>query len=184
MKSVSAEIKSAILRRAGEGFIFVVGPTRIGKTTVLEYIINNLLEDAIDEMQKDPGCLPIAGMEAVAYPRGYDWKDHWVGCLEALNEPLIEYKSSRTEPAFTIAKQSRAFIHESRSATILRRSFEKAALHRKLRVFCIDEAHHLTLVPLAKMHRAQLEIIKSVASISKAKQSKAKQSNVCPLRNL
>lgn len=168
METVLAEIKSAIRRRAYEGFIFVVGPTRIGKTTVFEYLINGLLVEAMDNMKSDPGCLPVAGMEAWNYPRGYDWKDHWAGCLEALNEPLIGYKTDYGDSDVELGRNSRAHVRESRTAAILRRAFEKAARERKLRVFCIDEAHHLTLVPLARLHRAQIEIIKSVASKSGA----------------
>jgi hypothetical protein len=168
MKQVSAEIKSAIRRRAYNGFIFVVGPTRIGKTTVLEHIVSEMLEETMDEMLEDLGCIPVAWMEIASYPRGYDWKDHWVGGLEALSEPLIEYKTQQGEVDFNNEHGTRAFIRESRTGRILRRAFEKAAKHRKLRVFCIDEAQHLTLVPYSRMYRAQLEIIKSVASRSRA----------------
>jgi hypothetical protein len=168
METIAADILSAIRRRAGQGFIFVVGPTRIGKTTVLEYVVNKLLTEAMDEMLNNPGCIPVASMETSAYPRGYDWKDHWVGCLEALNEPLINHKVAREESDLRIEQETRAFIRESKTGRILRRAFQTAAKQRKLRVFCIDEAHHLTLVPYSRMYRAQLEIIKSVASLSKA----------------
>lgn len=168
METVAAEIKSAIRRRAGQGFIFVVGPTRIGKTTMLEHVVGDLLEESMQDMLNDPGCIPVAWMEAAAYQRGYDWKDHWVGCLEALKEPLIEHKSSRTRPDLLLEENARAFIRESKAGRVLRRSFEGAAKYRRLRVFCIDEAQHLTLVPYSKMYRSQLEIIKSVASRSGA----------------
>jgi hypothetical protein len=168
MKSVTAEIVSSIVRRAGQGFIFVVGPTRIGKTTVLEYMVNQLIEESIDEMLGDPGCIPVAWMETSPYQRGYDWKDHWIGCLEAIKEPLILQKTAHGSLDSESERNTRAFIRESKTVTILRRAFEGAARHRKLRVFCVDEAQHLTLVPYSKMYRAQLEIIKSVASHSKA----------------
>lgn len=166
MAAVCTDIKNAIRRRAGQGFIFVVGPTRIGKTTALDYVVNSLLAESMDEMLKDPGCIPVAKMEACAYHRGYDWKDHWIGCLEALKEPLIEYKSEH--PLFDSGRPARVFIRERKSGTLMRRSFEEAARQRKLRVFCLDEAQHLTLVPSSTMYRAQVEIIKSVASQSKA----------------
>lgn len=166
MEQVKAAVKSAIRRRDGKGFIFVVGPTRIGKTTVLEYVVKSMLEEAMEEMRKDVGCIPVAWMEAAAYPRGYDWKDHWAGCLEALREPLIEHKTAQIGETLSGERDTRAFVHESRTGRILRRAFESAARQRKLRVFFIDEAQHLTLVPSSKMYRAQLEIIKSVASHS------------------
>jgi hypothetical protein len=168
MESVADEIVSAIRHRAGEGFIFVVGPTRIGKTTVLEYVVNNLLNESMDKMRNDPGCIPVAWMATSPYHRGYDWKDHWVGCLEAINEPLIEHKTTYGDAHFDREKFTRGGSRDSRTITMLRRAFEGAARERHLRVFCVDEAQHLTLVPYSKMYLAQLEIIKSVASLSKA----------------
>ena len=168
MDSTVKEILSAIRRRNSEGFIFVVGPTRIGKTTVLEYVVKRLLEDSMNEMLKDPGCIPVGWVETRPYQRGYDWKDHWGGCLKAIREPLIAHKVAQGPPPYDNECNARAFPREGKSAAILRRAFEEAAKHRKLRVFCLDEAQHLTLVPYSKMYRAQLEIIKSVASQSKA----------------
>jgi hypothetical protein len=168
MASTVEDIISAIRRRAGEGFIFVVGPTRIGKTTVLEYVVKKLLEDSMEEMLNDPGCIPVGWVETRPYQRGYDWKDHWAGCLNAIREPLIEHKVEQGPPHYGNECDTRTFPREGKTAAILRRAFEEAAKHRKLRVFCLDEAQHLTLVPYSKMYRAQLEIIKSVASQSKA----------------
>jgi hypothetical protein len=166
MASVLAQIRSAIRRRDGEGFIFVVGPTRIGKTTVFNALINELLRESMEQMRKDPGCLPVAGMEACNDPRGYEWKDHWIRSLQALNEPLIEHKVARQRTEYDELEARK--LRENNSATILRHAFEEAARQRKTRVFCIDEAHHLALVAKARLHRAQIETIKSVASRSKA----------------
>lgn len=168
MASTVEEIISAIRRRAGEGFIFVVGPTRIGKTTVLEYVVKKLLEDSTEEMLKDPGCIPVGWVETRPYQRGYDWGDHWFGCLNAIREPLIEHKVEQGPSPYGNERNTIIFPGEGKKAAILRRAFEEAAKRRKLRVFCLDEAQHLTLVPYSKMYRAQLEIIKSAASQSKA----------------
>lgn len=168
MESVTKDVLNAVRRRGGQGFIFVIGPTRIGKTTALEYVVNQLLEESMEDMLNDPGYIPVAWMETAPHHRGYDWKDHWVGCLEALSEPLIIYKQAYDNLSQHAERHTRAFLRESRTTTILRRSFEEASRQRKLRVFCVDEAQHLTLVPYSKMYRAQLEIIKSVASRSQA----------------
>ena len=165
--AVTQEIKRHIILRASEGFIFIVGPTRIGKTTVCASIHGSLLKDAIQEMQADPGLLPIAGMEASAYSARYNWRDHWYGSLDALNEPQIDHKIDYNSSRGPHIRPTEATAETRREAT-LRRSFENSARHRKLKVFSIDEAQHLTLVPSARMHRSQLEIIKSSASKSGA----------------
>jgi hypothetical protein len=105
-------------------------------------------------------------MEATAYSTRYNWRDHWVGCLRALNEPLIDKKIDYTAPRIPRTRLSEGMAKYEREVT-LRRSFETSATLRRLRTFTIDEAQHLTLVP-ARSYRSQIEIIKSVASKSGA----------------
>lgn len=166
LEHVTAETKSAIKRRAGRGFLFVVGPAGIGKTTALQEIINNLLQESIAEMTKNPGLLPYAQVESLAEGK-FDWKEHWVDCLTAIKEPLIEHKTAHGEPDLERGSEGRSSARTS-SKAMLRRAFENGSRHRGLRCLFMDEAHHLTFVPSAKMLRPQLEIIKSVASRSLA----------------
>jgi hypothetical protein len=94
----------------------------------------------------------------------YNWHDHWYRALDALEEPLIKHKAvpkrSKLDRPTTGAR-----IREQTAA--LRRSFESAAVHRRLKVFLLDEAQHLTHVSDSLL-RSQLETIKSVANLSKA----------------
>jgi hypothetical protein len=182
LRTVMDDVKRAIRLRGGEGFIFVIGPTRIGKTTLIEGIINSVLEEAMDEMLKDPGFLPIAGIEAYPYVRGYNWSDHWVSCLEAVNEPLIEYKTAYREMNFKQILPNQAKFQYQKS-DVRRRCFERAARLRKVQLFWVDEANHLALVPNAKMLRPHLEIIKSVASRSGAMHALFGTYDLLKLRN-
>ena len=146
----------------------VVGPTRVGKTTLLRGVINSILLEKMSELENDPGFLPAAWMEAYAYKRGYKWKDHWYGCLKAIYEPLIEHKSA----GYSIAPDRNArhapsdykYEHED----VMRRSFEKAAEQRRTRVFGVDEAQSLVLGSPSNLHRSHVEVIKSVANTSEA----------------
>jgi hypothetical protein len=180
---VTAEIKRTIHYRGGEGFIFLVGPTRTGKTTALMEIQNSIIRDSLDEMLKDPGFIPVAGIEAGCRYRAYDWRDHWFGCLEAIKEPLIERKSVKAEPTIKPVKMERYSNYTSTGEGILCRSFINAARHRKLRVFFIDEAQHLTFVRSSKNLRPQLEAIKSVANKSGAMHILCGHYDLLKLRN-
>lgn len=164
---VTDQIRRSIILRGSEGFIFIVGPTRIGKTTICRSITGTILKAHLEEMRSDPGFVPIAGMEATAYSTKYNWRDHWVGCLESLKEPLIDKKIDYDRPYGRPPKLTELAMKTEKEAT-LRRAFENCANHRKLKVFTIDEAQHLTLVPSARLYRSQIEIIKSVASKSGA----------------
>ncbi len=164
---VTAEVKCAINRR-DEGIVIIAGPTRAGKTTLLEGVINSILLENLPEMERDPGFLPAAWMEAYAYKRGYKWADHWHGCLEAVNEPLIKHKSAgyNIVPDRNASHASANYRYDRED--ILRRSFENAAKHRRTSVFGIDEAQSIVAGSPRDMHRANVEVIKSVANTSQA----------------
>lgn len=164
---VTDEVKRAISRR-DEGIIIIAGPTRVGKTTLLAGVINSILLAKLSEMEKDPGFIPAAWMEAYAYKRGYKWADHWYGCLEALNEPLIKHKSAGYNISPDRNAQHASANHKYEREDILRRSFENAAKHRRTSVFGVDEAQSIVIGSSKDMHRANAEVIKSVANTSHA----------------
>jgi AAA domain len=168
LKEVTSEVKSAIKRRGHEGIIMIVGPTRVGKTTLLRGVINSILLEKMSELEKDPGFLPAAWIEAYSYKRGYKWKDHWYGCLKALYEPLIEHKSAgySIEPDKNARHAPSDYKYEQED--VLRRSFENAAKHRRTRVFGVDEAQSLVIGSPSNLHRSHVEVIKSVANTSEA----------------
>lgn len=164
---VTTEIKRAINRRS-EGIIIVAGSTRVGKTTLLQGVINSILLENLAEMEKDPGFLPAAWIEAYAYKRGYKWADHWHGCLEALNEPLIKHKIAGYNITPDRNASHASANHKYEREDILRRSFENAAKHRRTHVFGVDEAQSIVIGSSKDMHRSNVEVIKSVANTSKA----------------
>ncbi len=164
---VTAEIKRAINRR-NEGIIIVAGPTRVGKTTLLEGVINSILLENLEEMETDPGFLPAAWIEAYAYKRGYNWADHWHGCLEAVNEPLIKHKVAGYNITPDRNASHASANHKYERQDILRRSFENATKHRRTCIFGVDEAQSIVIGSSRDMHRANVEVIKSVANTSKA----------------
>lgn len=181
LEYVTAETKSAIKRQAGKGFLFIVGPAGIGKSTGLEKIVNSLLKESMVEMEKNPGLIPYTQVESQAEGR-FDWKEHWIDCLLAIKEPLIEYKTAHGESDLERGSEGRSSLKPS-SRAVLRRAFENGARHRGLICFFLDEAHHLTYVPSAKLLRPQLEIIKSVASRSRAMHALFGTYDLLKLRN-
>lgn len=163
--TIDERITAVLKEPADAGLVFIVGPTGIGKSTIKNVIYRRLIQDALAEMQTDPGYIPVAGMEIPALGKmSYNWHDHWYRALEALDEPLIKHKDLPKRSKID-RPSSGARMREQTAA--LRRSFESAARNRRLDVFTLDEAQHLTHVS-ASLLRYQLETIKSVANLSKA----------------
>lgn len=165
LTTLDEQITAALQEPAGAGFMFVVGPTGIGKSTVRDVIFRRVINQAMAEMQSDPGYIPIAGIEVIASGhKSYNWHDHWTRALDALDEPLIKHK---TLPARSKIDRLTSGARLRERTAALRRSFEIGAQLRRLKAFTLDEAQHLTHVP-ATLLRYQLETIKSVANLSKA----------------
>lgn len=83
----------SIRKPDGASLIAVYGPTGVGKTTLRLKIEKQLMEEALPQLEKDKGKIPVVGVEAVAPESGnFNWKDYYTRALIALEEPLIEHK--------------------------------------------------------------------------------------------
>src|ERR1051326_2219825 len=95
-----AEARDQVMRYIREPanvvVIHLVGPTGVGKSTLLRHILKKVNEDALPEMEKRPGWIPAAYMLAENPQNGvYNWTEHFKQTMEALNEVLIERSEER-----------------------------------------------------------------------------------------
>jgi hypothetical protein len=93
LKEVYETLMRTITEPAGASFIFVYGPSGIGKTTLRIRVEQKLTELALPQLESDCGRVPVVGVEAVApESRNFNWKDYYTRALIALEEPLIDHK--------------------------------------------------------------------------------------------
>src|SRR5712692_5262909 len=89
LKEAYDKLIRTIYQPAGASLIWAIGPTGAGKTTLLMKTVKQLIEDAMKDMERDPGYFPVAhfGLQDVSTERGsFDWKDFFKCYLQALNE--------------------------------------------------------------------------------------------------
>lgn len=168
LEAVAERVLSSVLHPNDKNFVFLIGPPRAGKTTVQTYIIDRLLKEFHDEMTTNPGSIPVIWIESSAYPSSYNWKDHWITALRALNEPLIECKTMPPSDSRYVTGGFRISEGMRGAATAFRNSFITAALERQLRVLINDEAHHMRKARSRARIIDHAEILKSDASKSGA----------------
>ena len=126
LQMVADQLMQAIKQPAGASLIFILGPSGVGKSTLLQKISSMLIEEALAEMEVDKGYIPVANVEAISPDTGnFDWKDFYIRSLQILGEPLIDKKISRTDTKLK-----------------LRFALESALKHRRLDAFFIDEAQN------------------------------------------
>jgi AAA domain len=112
-------------RRPGT-MVLVIGPARVGKTTLIRLLEERLLAYAKARMQRDPTFIPLASVTAPEPGSGrFDWIDFYKPVLRQLGNPFVD------SPTHSIR------IRNYREAMVA------AYLERKPLAIIVDEAHHL-----------------------------------------
>jgi energy-coupling factor transporter ATP-binding protein EcfA2 len=152
------EVLDAINNPGKRSLIMVIGPSGVGKSTLFKSVVSNVIRNYVAQNR---GQIPIVGVEALAPDStNFDIKDFYIRSLQALREPLIEYKISYEDDLeIQIGKKD---VNRE-----LRRSLENALKHRSPKAFLIDEAQHFTKVSSGTRLFNQMDLIKSMASLSK-----------------
>ncbi|MCG7313421.1 AAA family ATPase [Priestia flexa] len=167
MEKVKEQLISYIENPAGASILLVLGPSGVGKTTLVEAVMSYFITKLKSELEQNGGRVPIARVELVGSDSGlFNWKDYYYRSLEELKEPLIDKKvnlliKSEAKPKTVIP------YHSRNTAPELRRSLENALKYREPVALLIDEAQHLLKVANAKRLQDQLDSIKSLANMSK-----------------
>ncbi len=129
---VSRELQTIMQPPVVQPLVFLVGPSGVGKSTLLTKLVTKVYHEAMSGMEADPSWIPVTGVELVAPDSGtFDWLDFYRRSLQALREPLIDKKSFPKLPRPRDPKRE------------WRACFEDALKYRRPEFFFIDEAQHL-----------------------------------------
>ncbi|MFN6562269.1 MAG: AAA family ATPase [Nostoc sp. ChiSLP01] len=167
LKEVYETLVRTIAEPAGASFIFVYGPSGIGKTTLRLRVEQKLTELALPKLESDRGCVPVVGVEAVApESRNFNWKDYYTRALIALEEPLIDHKFNYGVRGIYRDIFGKINVEPKVVAPALRRALENALSYRHPDVFFIDEAQHFGKMASGHKLQDQLDCLKSVANMT------------------
>jgi len=146
--------------------IFVLGPTGVGKSTLRARVKNDLTNTFALQLEKDFALLPVVSIEAGAPDTGiFSWRDHFKRQLDAMREPLINYKLDRKGKPWGLGRPPFPFDCGPRSSGAdYQYSVEQAVRFRRPVAVLIDEAQHLTKVGSGRRLEDQLDVIKSIAN--------------------
>ena len=172
LKQADQAVWNALREPAGAALIFVVGPTGVGKTTLLAHIEKRLID--LVKMQGHPGLsrLPALKLDAVAPAlTQFKWGDYYQRALLLLQQPRIEYAFDDQEPLPLLTRQDRLPAERPwkgvSNTAGLRLLFEQALLHRKPYAILIDEAEHIAKAARGSKLLDQLDHLKSLAIMTR-----------------
>lgn len=123
--------------------VLVIGPSRVGKTTLVKQLARELRRRAQPRMQRDPGHIPVVQFTATGAASGrYDWVDYYKAVLRQLADPFVDRRAASVR------------TRDLREAT------EEALIHRHPSAVIIDEAHHLAKANTGRRLQDQLDHLK------------------------
>ncbi|WOA57218.1 TniB family NTP-binding protein [Bacillus mycoides] len=171
MKKVMDKLKLLIEQPSGNEIIMVLGPSGVGKSTLIQSLKKDIIEKAMEELERDKSRLPLVLVELVSPDNGlFNWKDFYIRILNAMEEPLIHKKVLYKNKDGVESEKKNYANHNPRTAPELRRSVENAFYYRKPKVFIVDEAQHFTKMASGKRYIDQLDTLKSLSNLTKIPQ--------------
>ena len=167
LQGLHDQVARAIREPGGVSLLFIIGPTGVGKTTLIARLMRQLTCEQQGELTQERERLAVAGMEAEAPPLGnYDFKQHFKRSLQALGEILIEQRVDVQRPKRETPSSAGLIVNSTTTAAVLRGALESALKRRRPAAFFIDEAHHLSKVTAMRKLQDHLDVIKSLANVT------------------
>lgn len=152
---------------AGASFIFIYGPTGIGKTTLRKKVEQSLKDQALPILEIDRCHIPVVSIEALGTESTqFNWKEYFTRSLKALEEPLIEYKVNYDIRGIHRNTQGGFTIEPKVTAPELRRALENCLKYRRPKAFLIDEAQHMQKMASGRRLQDNMDCLKSLANLT------------------
>ncbi len=172
LKQADQAVWNALREPAGAALVFVVGPTGVGKTTLLAQIEKRLIDLALAQGDRGRSHIPTLRLDAVSPAiTQFKWGDYYQRALLLLQEPRVEYAIDDWGHLPVLTKQVQSLEQRpwkgNPNTAGLRLVFEQALIQRKPYAILIDEAEHMAKAARGSKLLDQLDHLKSLAIMTR-----------------
>ncbi len=148
LEAICAPGEGIHARRPGT-IVLVIGPSRVGKTTLIHLLEERLLAYAHEQMLRDPTFIPLASITAPEPGSGrFEWTEFYQPVLRQLGNPFVD---NPTHPI---------------RARQMREALVAAYQERKPLAIIVDEAHHLAEAARGSRLQSQLNHLKNFENLT------------------
>ena len=148
-----------LLTSQHEEIFALVGPSGVGKSTVLHRVQERLIEHYQDRMFQDPGFIPFISVTTVTGLDGtYSWRDGFARLLTAGCEPLVGNKERvKLQLDGQDITNARGLVRDE-----FRRALESLVKNRGVKYIFLDEASAIFDAAVNRHPLRQFNILKSL----------------------
>ncbi len=162
------KVHRVIYEPAGASIILVIGPSGVGKSTLVRLLEKKIFEESLARMETDPGWIPIVCVAARAPGRGtFRWKNFYQEILIAVDEPQINQKINYEQQGIRRSRDGKLVVNSMATEDSLRSAMEKALIHRKPYTLGVDEFQHIGKLAGSEVLQAHMDCVKSAVNTTK-----------------
>ena len=169
MLYVQEQAENALMSRDGSFLLLVIGPTHVGKSSLLKRLVYERLERMKQEGLLPDWAVPALYFELIPGDKSFSWKANIESLLIEQKEILTNFKveyPDRREGTFSGKPPG---LSGRPTEHALRRTLENFLHQKKVEFMCLDEAANLLHLGSGKRLRHQADFLKSIANRSRAK---------------
>jgi len=141
--------------------IYLVGPSGVGKTTLIDKAASELISELMPTLMADPGQVPLLRVEAPAPIRGrFDWTLFFRQALINLEEPHVDKKIDYGVNTIFRSPEGKLEISPETSGDHFLVALGNAIKFRKVQGVIIDEAERMAKAGPGMNMNDSLEIVR------------------------
>lgn len=157
------EILSYIELGSPQQILLVIGPTGVGKSTLVNVVYKKIFDQCKNLNEQPPIKISINPPEGSTF----GFRAFYIQLLRELDEPLPDYKMAPDDRLKKLAENPGGRI--SRSSSEVRLDLDTALQSKKCPVMLLDEANHFGRSASKEMRTVQMDIAKSLAEVTQTK---------------